>query len=293
MDLQIIKNICATHPKAREILRKVNGKRDYKELGKLVGAHHTICSSVLSKAKTFGFLVKEGKYYRKTPEFRHIDVDKLLKDEPSAPTTKKSPKVRKLRKIVETDAIKKNIRDYFVQNFSHITSPFSDKKVVLHKADLEKAAEKLDSFLSQDLHLEQLDGLSSRFCESFISYFSCSRINKAELINAFSNLLKCFEPYVKKVAAIKANDIRFAKMSLNTETISKAISFSSDIDKHQDSYWQDKPVHDACLRFVYPFRHKEAHEARDYTTYAMEKIIFYMFASIIFINLDSYSPRYL
>ncbi len=286
MDFEIIKNILDSHFKAKEILKKVNGKRDYKEIAQLVNAHHTTCSTILSAAKTHGLLVKDGRFYKKTAEFRHINIDKLLNDEARIPTKRVSPKVKKPRKIIDTEAIKRNVKDYLVNHFLNISSPFSSKKVKLPKSDLDNAAQKLFDYLSRDIDLEQLDGLSLRFYESFAAYFSCNRINKAELINAFINLVKCFEPYVKKMAALKATDIKYGKMSLNAEVISKAISFSSDIDKHQDIYWIDKPVHEACLRFVNPFRHKEAHEARDYTSFDMDKIIYYMFASIIFINLD-------
>jgi DNA-binding Lrp family transcriptional regulator len=285
MDLHIIENVCASHPKAKKILRYANGKRGYKDIAKLVGVHPTKCSSVLRSAHNLGLLAKVGKFYKMTPEFKAVNLNRLNREATGDMSPKISPKVRKPKKIVDTQEIKKVIKKYLTENFSSVSSPFSNLKVTIHKSELEKAAEVLFQHLAHNIAIDQLDGLSLRFYESFAAYFSCSRIAKAELINAFSNMIKCFEPYLKKVAAIKSGDMKYAKMSLNAEVVKNAIPFVSDIDKHQNEYWQDKPVHEACIRFVYPFRHKEAHEARDYTSYEIEKIVFYMFASIIFVNL--------
>lgn len=179
-----------------------------------------------------------------------------------------------------------SFRDVTVPESSTSSSPFSKTVVKLSKPDLQKAGEKLFEYLDTDAGLKQLEGLSLRFYDSFAAYFSCNRINKGELINAFSNMVKCFEPYVKKVASIKAGDPKYINMSLNAEVISRAVSFSSDVNKHQDAYWSGKPVHEACVRSVFPFRHMEAHEARDYASFEMDRVVHYMFASIIFINLD-------
>jgi hypothetical protein len=286
IDLQLVKNICSSHRKAKEILKKVDGKRNYKEIAKLVGVHETTCSHILSKAHTFELLTKKGRFYKKTPEFRHINIDALLKGEPSTVVGMVRPTVRRRSKVIDLEAIKKSIREYLIHHFSAVSSPFSKTVVKLSKSDLQKAAEKLFEYLDTDVGLKQLEGLSLRFYDSFAAYFSCNRINKGELINAFSNMVKCFEPYVKKVASIKARDPKYTKMSLNTEVISRAASFSSDVNKHQDDYWNSKPVHEASIRLVFPFRHMEAHEARDYASFEMDRIVHYMFASIIFINLD-------
>jgi hypothetical protein len=287
MDLHVIENVCASHPKAKQILQHVNGKRNYLEIAKIVGVHPTKCSSILRSANNLGLLFKNGKFYKKTPEFKAINLNRINTEAARDERSKISPKVRRRKKIVDTTEIKEAIKKYFIQNFTSVSNPFSNQKITIHKTELENAAEILFKYLAQDIAIDQLYGLSLRFYESFAAYFSCSRIAKAELINAFSNMIKCFEPYLKKVASIKSGDMKYAKMSLNADVVNNAMPFMSDIDRHREEYWQDKPVQEACIRFVYPFRHKEAHEARDYTPYEIEKIIFYMFASIIFINLHN------
>jgi hypothetical protein len=104
------------------------------------------------------------------------------------------------------------------------------------------------------------------------------------MIAAFSNLIGCFEPYLKKTAAIKNNDNSLALGSFDEEVIKKAVQFSSKIKTKDAEYWKDKPIHEACIRHTYPYRHIEAHEARDYPIFEIQKILYYMFSSIIYLN---------
>jgi len=66
-----------------------------------------------------------------------------------------------------------------------------------------------------------------------------------------------------------------------------AITFKSEIKNNDPEYWRDKPNHEASNRVVFPYRHKTAHEARIYTPFEMERVVYYMFASIVFMNLGS------
>jgi hypothetical protein len=103
----------------------------------------------------------------------------------------------------------------------------------------------------------------------------------------FRNLVGCFEPYIKKVAAIKSGDVSVGRRSIDNVVISKAISFTGDIGKKAEEYWSGRPIEEASVRVIYPYRHKTTHEARSYTPFEIERAIYYMFASIVFINLDT------
>jgi hypothetical protein len=286
IDLDLVRNLCSSHSKAIIILKKANGKRHYTEIANLVQVHPTLVSNVLSKAKTFGLVTKKGKYYARTQEFRHIDVDKLLSRTTVIPAEEKAIRTKKPKKIIATAKIKEEITDYLCENFQSIQHPYSDSKSKLPRAHLAKAASQLFQYLEEDVAVEQLEGIAIRFYDAFAEYYSCNRMNKAELINSFSLLIKCFEPYVKKVAVVKTGDPKNGGSSLDGELISKVVSFSSIIKKSEPDYWKDKPIHEASIRTVYPFRHKEAHEARDYPSFEIERIVYYMLASLIFINLN-------
>lgn len=279
-------HICGNHSRAKDILKKVNGRRDYKEIARILSIHPTTCSNILSKAKTFNLLSKEGNVYKKTPEFRHIDINRDLKSESLNLSKEKKLKVRKRKKIINAEDVKKKIVDYIQYNFKRIPHPFSSGNQQIKDSDLQIASEKLFDYIEKDIGVAQLEGLSHRFYEAFAAYFSVDRIRKIELISAFGNMIKCFEPFVKKVAAIKTNNPVNANFSLDKNIISMTIPFDSDIKKNSPDYWKDKPIHEASIRIVYPFRHMEAHEARDYNCFDMERAIYYMFASIIFINLS-------
>ena len=214
----------------KDILLAVNNKRNYKEIAKEVGCHPTTSSRLLNKACTFGLLTKEENIWKKTPEFRHININQLLKTELVDNSTEKKIKIRKKKKKTNTNQIKKSINEYFLNQFSEIPHPFSDNIATINVRDLNKSAEILFQYLECD-GPERLKGLANRFYESFSAYFSSDRIRKSEFINNFSNMVKCFEPYVKKVVAIKTRNPKEANPSLNKDMISKVISFNSNIKK--------------------------------------------------------------
>jgi hypothetical protein len=271
------------HGKA--VLLAVNNKRDYKEIASQAGCNNNQSSSLLNTALTFGLITKEEGIWRKTPEFRRLKVNQVLKEGSIDIPIEKKIRVQKIRKKTNVDMVKKDISSYFLLQFSEIPHPFSGKLQKIKVQDLKKATECLFTNLECDGPI-RLNGLSDRFYESFSAYFSSDRIRKNEFTNNFSNMIGCFEPYVKKVTAIKTKNPEEANPSLNKDMISKVISFNSNINNNNDSYWVDKPIHEASLRVVFPYRHIESHEARSYTLFDMERVVFYLFASIIFINLN-------
>jgi hypothetical protein len=269
----------------KSVLLTVNNKRDYKEIATKVGCNPSQSSSLLNKATTFGLIKKEGTVWKKTPEFRHLKVNQVIKEGTTNVPTERKIGVKKRKKKTNTVQVKKDLLIYLQSQFSEIPHPFSYKIDKISRKDLARATEILIENLECD-GSSRLKGLAERFYESFSAYFSSDRIRKSEFTNSFSNLIGCFEPYVKKVAAIKTGDPTAANPGLNKDMVAKVISFSSNINNHKSNYWVDKPIHEASLRTVFPYRHMESHEARDYPIYNMERIIFYLFASIIFINLN-------
>lgn len=269
----------------KSLLLAINNKRDYKEIAKIVGCRPEQSSSLLNKAGTYELIKKEGTKWKKTPEFRHININQVLREGSTDIPTENKIKVKKLRKKTNVSFVKKDIISYFTLQFSEIPHPFSGTLQKLSQQDLKKAAE----ILFKNIECQgpvRLNGLSDRFYESFSAYFSSDRIRKNELTNKFSNMIRCFEPYVKKVVAIKTGNPEEANPSLSKDMISKVVSFNSNINNNIAAYWNDKPIHEASIRVIFPYRHIESHEARNYTIHDMEKVIFYLFASIIFINLD-------
>ena len=99
-------------------------------------------------------------------------------------------------------------------------------------------------------------------------------------------MIKNFEPYIKKIVFIKTKNKNKSNLSLRKELLKEIISFNSNLKKTNAEYWKNKPLLESCIRFVYPYRHIESHEARNYHLFEMEKIIFYMFSSIVLINLN-------
>jgi len=291
-DVEVIKNnireVCKLHTNAKSVLKKANGKLTYLEIAALTKTPTTQCSTVLNKASSLNLVdkIKAGLFKRKKILTGAL-IDSALKNSGSQTTIKEHHiKVRKTKKVINTTAIKKQILEYLVNHLKVIQHPFADKKDKLSQEKIIKAYEKLIQVLEKDLGVVQIDGLSLRFFNAFSDFLSCSVLNKAELIAAFSSLIKTFEPYIKKMAAIKNNDNKFATAQFDLEAIRNAISFAADIKKRDSDYWKDKEIHEACIRYVYPFRHIEAHEARDYTVFEIHKIIYYMFASIIYININ-------
>lgn len=271
---------------AANILKKVNGKRNYSEIAETLKIHPTTSSHILKKAETFGLLKKNSEgLYQKSDEFKHLDIARILRESDSEFEKETKVSIRKRKKITDYEQIKRIVTDYIYNHFEKIPHPFNDDFLKLNKSQLDKALEVLFKVLEADCS-EKLTGLHDKFFDAFSTYFSAYRINKTEFTNSFSVLIKCFEPFVKKLAAIKSGDPTQADKSLSKELIKQVITFDSNIDKKNSDYWKDKPIHEASLRVIYPYRHIEAHEAREYTLFQMERITYYMFASIIFMNMD-------
>lgn len=280
--------VCDEHAKAREVLKKANGKRTYGEIADLLRLHKTTCSTILNKANNLGLMDKNGPgIFKRKKAITVAIIDKALKYHKKADLIEQTRKVKRRPKKTNPDGVKKDIRKYILGNFKTIHNPFDkSKSISLTEAQLDDACDKLFEYVDKHVGIDQLDGLSTRFYDSFASFFSAHRIDKPEMLNAFSGMVKNFEPYIKKVAVIKKSDNSLANPSLSRDLIRNTVSFSSNLKNPKDEYWADKPVHESVIRMVYPFRHKEAHESRDYTVYEMEKIIFCLIASLIFINLN-------
>jgi DNA-binding Lrp family transcriptional regulator len=70
-DAEIIRKNCqeyaSTNGKAIEVLKKANGKIDYKKIANILGMHPTAVSSLLRKSAKLGLSKKEGEFYHKLP----------------------------------------------------------------------------------------------------------------------------------------------------------------------------------------------------------------------------------
>jgi hypothetical protein len=243
-DVEAIKNnireVCGLHTLAHVILKKANGKLSYLEISSITRVSPAKCSTILNKANSFNLLekVKPGIFKRNKIITGGL-IDSALKNiQKDISVNEYKIAIRKKKKVINTDKIKREILIYLQNNFYQILHPFSDRKEKHSKESLKKVAEILFNYLKEDLGIFQLDGLELRFYNSFSEFLSSSPINKSEAVAAFSNLIKCFEPYVKKVAAIKNNDPRLAHCSLDEELIKKAISFTSVIKKRDNEYWK-------------------------------------------------------
>lgn len=69
--------VCRLHKKAREVLKKADGRRSYKEIAESIPLHHTKCSTILNKALDYGLVEKKslGIYKRK---INLGDIDEAL-----------------------------------------------------------------------------------------------------------------------------------------------------------------------------------------------------------------------
>ncbi|MFA4946340.1 MAG: hypothetical protein WC607_02240 [Candidatus Micrarchaeia archaeon] len=71
MDADTLKKNCAhyagLHSKAIDVLRKANGKIDYKKIAEILSLSKTRVSSLLKSAERFGLARKEEKLYKKLP----------------------------------------------------------------------------------------------------------------------------------------------------------------------------------------------------------------------------------
>jgi len=180
------------------------------------------------------------------------------------------------------------VRNRILISDCNIKNPFNKlESQTFTETKLRESADFLIYILDENLELESIDGLGTRFYESFAGYFSGDRKKKEEMTNSFSNLIKNFEPYVKKIVYSKTKDEKKARISLNQTLLQHIITFESDLNKADENYWKDKRLIESCIRLVFPFRHIEAHEARNWEIFEMEKAVFYMFASIVLINLEA------
>ena len=76
--LKVIKRI---HSKGIDAINKANGKRNYKEIAKIVGMPDTTCSLVLSLARKQNLVERKNGFYKKSRGIKGLDLLKLIKEE--------------------------------------------------------------------------------------------------------------------------------------------------------------------------------------------------------------------
>jgi DNA-binding Lrp family transcriptional regulator len=88
VDSELIKKnclyYCGLHSKSVDVLRKANGKTDYRQIAKILGLHKTKVSGLLKDAQKLGLAEKTGKFYKKKPgilKFMPTSKSKKLKEE--------------------------------------------------------------------------------------------------------------------------------------------------------------------------------------------------------------------
>lgn len=271
-----------------QILKAIRKFKNYKDVAKIVKADESYCSTILNQAEANGLVEeKEGAYgvYRQVPLLRSIKIDSEIR---KSRTSTIQPTVRRKSKRVDFSRTKKEIYNYWISNFSKIIHPFDKtKSESLSKAQLDKAYKTFLNSLEFDAKNIRYDGLESRMLQAFVDYFNVPRTKKAELVNCFSALIKNFEPFMKKITFIKTADDKCLRGSLDENLIKTLISnFQSDIKETKDEYWKDKRLVEASFRVIYPYRHIEAHEARDYSSPEIEWITYYFWVSIILSCLE-------
>ncbi len=76
--LEVIKRI---HSRGIDVINKANGKRNYKEIAKIVGIHGTTCSRLLSLARKQNLVEKINSFYKKSKAIKGLDLLKEVKKE--------------------------------------------------------------------------------------------------------------------------------------------------------------------------------------------------------------------
>lgn len=289
----IVENLvtcCAKSKKLAEVLKKVNRRRKYTEIAQIVGISPKSCHNMLRKLESHNLIKKRGRgVYEKIPILRYINIDsEIRKYLRSRKDVVEKIRVRVGRKRIDTEHIQKQINSYFKCHFAVIKHPFNKECTMqLSNTQIGAAAKKFLEILKYPIMSKKIEGLDLRFVRAFADYFSLSRLDKAGLISLFSSLIRLYEPFLKKLAAIKDNNVDWLNSSLNQKLIEKVCAFNSRINETKENYWKTKNVKEASIRYVYPYRHIESHEARDYTVFEMEKITYYMFASLLLICLEN------
>ena len=101
---KLVKNCLSymkSHPKAIEILKKANGKKDYKTISRELNLNEKTVSPILSEAKKLGLAIKEKNFYKKRTG--------ILKYMPKQKGKIRIQNKGKLIKIFKKNMMKKNI----------------------------------------------------------------------------------------------------------------------------------------------------------------------------------------
>ncbi len=288
----VIRNLaecCKGAPKRKEILKALRKKRHYRDVAKIVGINHpNNCLSIIKQIQHIYRLVerKGPGIYEVIPMLKHINIEAEIRKALKKDVEK--IKIKTYRKKLDTTSIKKDIIAFIQENFQEIPHPYDKTKI--EKFELNKLkiiANNLIEIIEKPIEDKSLKGLNLRFFQAFADYFSIPRTKRSKLINVFANFIQLLEPLIKKIAFLKTKNKRYLKHSLDQKLIETVFSkFNANIKQRKENYWKNRSISEASIRFVYPFRHIEAHEAREYKVFEMEKVIYYFFASLIFIIED-------
>jgi len=110
------------HKRAPEVIRKLNGEKDYLEIAKEIELNKTIVSSIQKEAYKLRFVIKKGRFYKKKPGI-----------------LKYAPKIRRVRgnfKKRQTALEKLSRKKFREKNFAKRSS-----FLVLHSSSAQKMAE--------------------------------------------------------------------------------------------------------------------------------------------------------
>ena len=118
-----LRELLGTHSRAKDILKKANGKRDYKKIAELLQIHHTTVSTILNRAAAFGLLEKQDGVFRRTELLKHIDIDKTARDVGQSPQAPRKLKNKSRPRDIAAEV--RQERDFISQWFELIQHPYN------------------------------------------------------------------------------------------------------------------------------------------------------------------------
>lgn len=280
-----LSDFCKNKKQRIDFLKNVNGKRDYKELAILCGIK-TPANSIrlINEAEGFELIVKDEKtdLADKCSILKGRNIDSLLKES----LTKKTISIRK-KCLVDISQVKKSFKKYAHSNFNKIANYFDENKSIdIEPKKIETAVNEIFSLLENKKKIFEIEGIELRFFTAFAEYFNESRIESHNMANKFSAIIKLYEPFIKKFLIIKTNDESWAKQSLNESMLNSAYDItdnSFNIKETKEDYWKKRSVKETSIRIAFKYRNIESHSATQLKSFDMDKIIFHIFAAIIFL----------
>ena len=292
----IIKNaldVIGRSKRRQEIFIAVNGRNTGKEIAKKLKISHANCLKELAILRDFG-LIKVKHYkersimYEKDPFIKVLKIENYFKKRfkiTAKKELKSAPRIRK-RVISGKTTFQRTENDlitYITQNNRIMKHPFNSTELVLTEKEVNELAILFVDFLKLDIKEFRLRGIYELFLNAFDRYQKLDKREPlAEFNNAFKSLVTLFEPIAKKLIYIRYNDEKW-KGSFNQKLISYLIKFHADLKKTDEEYWRKRTIEEASIRKIYPYRHKESHEAWLFPIYETEAVIHSLFNSILFL----------